>query len=78
MALHKNLKLAAHIYRPYPILEQVGHVAYKLGLPASSKIHLVFHVSKLKRKVGNQVSQVTELPVDPSYQLHVQPARITG
>lgn len=45
VALHRNLKITAHYYGPYPILECVGQVVYKLGLFVSSKIHLVFHVS---------------------------------
>lgn len=62
IALRKNLKLSSKYYGPYRITDRIGSVAYQLELPPHSKIHLVFHVSLLKRKVGNRVVVQSELP----------------
>ena len=40
-------------------------MAYKLKLPTPTSIHLVFHVSLLKKKVGNR-EVLTTLPALPS------------
>ncbi|GJS14247.1 hypothetical protein Tco_0408719 [Tanacetum coccineum] len=44
------------------IVERIGKVAYRLALPSTSKIHVVFHVSILKLFSGNGEEAVTELP----------------
>ncbi|PRQ49850.1 hypothetical protein RchiOBHm_Chr2g0126521 [Rosa chinensis] len=60
-------KLSAKYYGPFEIVQKIGSVAYKLNLPATSKIHPVFHVSLLKKKLGQHVVVKPHLPpeIDP-------------
>ena len=62
LALRKNLKLSSKYYGPYTVLAKVGTVAYKLQLPPSSRVHPVFHVSLLKKKIGDKRVAQTVLP----------------
>ena len=36
-------------------MKKIGSVSYKLELPPTTKIHLVFHVSCLKKVIGQNI-----------------------
>ena len=40
----------------------MGEVAYELELPKSSRVHNVFHVSRLNKAIGQSVMSSTNLP----------------
>ncbi|KAA8529845.1 hypothetical protein F0562_034386 [Nyssa sinensis] len=59
--LRVNLKEAQE--RMKKVLKKIGAVAYKLELHAEARIHPVSHVSLLKKKLGENVSVQTQLPL---------------
>ena len=77
IAIRKNLKLSAKYFGPFRIIEKVRTVAYKLQLPPGARVHPVFHVSLLKRKIGDAQSAVPVLPeLDATDQCLLQPEKV--
>ena len=58
----KDNKLSPKYYGPYKLLQNIGTMTYKLELPASSQVHPVFHVSCLKKVIGENLPVQTILP----------------
>ena len=44
-------------------------MASNLELPMSARIHLVFHVSQLKKKLGNSIQVQNQVPTDSIEQI---------
>nr|GEY60178.1 putative reverse transcriptase domain-containing protein [Tanacetum cinerariifolium] len=63
----KKGKLPPRFVRPFEIIENVGHVAYRLDLPKElNAFHDTFHVSNLKKSLADPTVQVPldEIRVD--------------
>lgn len=73
----RNLKLGSKYYGPYLITVRIGVMAYRLALPPKSRVHPMFHVSLLKKKLGDRVVVLSSLPSSGSDgQFLVQPVTI--
>ena len=57
----KDNKLSPKCYGPYKVLQNIGTMAYKLELPAASRVHPAFHVSCLNKVMGEKLPVQTIL-----------------
>ncbi|MCI18347.1 hypothetical protein A2U01_0039501, partial [Trifolium medium] len=72
-------KLARHFMGPFRILRRIGEVAYELDLPPGSRIHPLFHISKLKPFFGSTPSsQIALPPAITSTAVTLEPVDIIG
>ncbi|KAI0497126.1 hypothetical protein KFK09_023454 [Dendrobium nobile] len=79
VANRRNEKLAPRYFGPYEVLEKIGSVAYRLKLPPSATIHPVFHVSQLRKAIGEYTAN-SELPATLTEDLEVilEPMELKG
>jgi hypothetical protein len=54
--------LNPRFYGPFRIIQKIGEVSYDLEIPYGNKIHNVFHVSCLKKVVGQFINTSEEIP----------------
>jgi hypothetical protein len=74
----KDNKLSPMYYGPYKVLQKIGTMAYKLELPTSSRVHPVFHVSFLKKVIGDKIPVQTILPeLEEEGKIILEPEAIT-
>ena len=62
-ALGRRHQSFDRVNSPYQILERIEAIAYKLQLPTGSVVHPVFHVSLLRKKVGEVAIVSQALPI---------------
>ena len=74
----KDNKLSLKYYGPYKVLRNIGTMAYKLELPASSRVHPVFHVSCLKKVIGEKILvQTIFIELDEEGKIILEPEAVT-
>jgi hypothetical protein len=72
-------KLAPHYIGPYSIIDKYGPTSYQVELPVRlSGVHIVFHVSQLKRCLKALADVVIEdtIPLEPDLTYKAYPTRI--
>ena len=76
--LNKDNKLSPKYYGPYKVLQKIVSMAYKLELPRTSQVHPVFHVSYLKKVIGDKIPIQSIMPeLDEEGKLILEPEKIS-
>lgn len=76
LRMRKSLKLSARYYGPFQVFAKIGQDTYKLQLPPNCIIHPVFHVSLLKKKIGDNITLMPNLPTMSANNCVVAPESI--
>ncbi|XP_070020868.1 uncharacterized protein [Nicotiana sylvestris] len=81
MRFRKKGKLSLWFIGPFEVLRRIGEVAYELAFPPSlSSVHPVFHVSMLRKYVGDPslVLDFSMVQLDDNLTYDVEPVAILG
>ncbi|XP_070029235.1 uncharacterized protein [Nicotiana sylvestris] len=81
MRFGKNGKLSPRYIGPFEVLQKIGEMAYKLALPPSmSSVLPVFHVSMLRKYVGDpsHVLNFSTVQLDGELTYDMEPVAILG
>ena len=71
-------KLLPNYYCTYKVLQNIGTMAYNLELPTSSRVHPVFHVSCLKKVIGDKIPiQKILAELDEEGKMILEPEAVT-
>ena len=74
----KDNKLSPKYYGSYKVLQKIGSIEYKLELTESSLVHLVFHVSCLKKVICDKLPIQTIFPeLDEEGKIILEPEVVT-
>ena len=74
----KDNKLSPKYYNPYNVLQNIGSMAYKLELPASSRVHPIFYVSYLNKVISDKLAiQMMSPKLDEEGKIILDPEEIT-
>ncbi|XP_026396821.1 uncharacterized protein LOC113291510 [Papaver somniferum] len=77
LKLQPYMKTSFAVRKNFKLIQRIGVVAYKLKLPVGSRIHPVFHVSQLNKKIGLQAVLSPQLPlVDHAGKFLIKPVAI--
>ena len=73
----KDNTLSSKCYGPYKVFQKICTMAYKLELHASSRVHPVFHVSCLKKVIGENLPVQTIFPeLDEEGKIILEPEEV--
>lgn len=77
LASRPNEKLSPRYYDHFEVEEKIGQVAYRLRLPKIARIHPVFHISQLKKRIDPYVT-CTPFPrcLNEAVELEAQPEEV--
>ncbi|GJX76508.1 reverse transcriptase [Tanacetum coccineum] len=72
----RHYKLSSKFFGPFQVLAKIGKVAYKLKLPETARVHLVFHVSQLKPHYSDSASKCSFPLCDSEGHLAATPLKL--